>query len=87
MGQTPPFFIFLRAKPFFFMGWAFLTFKGLIPYFNFESQHPVSLNAQEKNWDDRETKTKRMCNCWEIVAKETTMKCYWDGENTNFSLT
>ena len=59
MGKTPPFFIFLRARPFFFMGWAFLTFKGLIPYCNFEPQHPGSLNAQEKKWDDQATKTKR----------------------------
>ena len=59
MGKTPPFFIFLRARPFFFMGWAFLTFKGLIPSCNFEPQHPGSLNAQEKKWDDQATKTKR----------------------------
>ena len=44
---------------YFLEGQAFLTFKGLIPYCNFEPQHLVSLNAQEKKWDDQATKTKR----------------------------
>ena len=47
MGRSPPFFIFLRTKPFFFMGWASSTFKGLVPYCNFE---PQQLSAFQGQW-------------------------------------